>query len=67
LGDVPIVPGKDRDEFPPAVIDNGDGGHSIRPIAPGDNRGAGAAIGNQMRPLPDGTPIIIKPINVPGR
>jgi hypothetical protein len=65
LEDEPRVPGMDRDEFPPAVLDNGNGGNSVRPIAPGDNRGAGASIGNQLRGVPDGTPVIITPINVP--
>ena len=65
LKDEPTVPGRDRDEFPPAVLDNGQGGHSVKPISPGDNRGAGASIGGQLRGVPDGTPVIIVPRNVP--
>jgi hypothetical protein len=65
LKDEPVVPGKDRDEFPPAVLDNGSGGHSVRPIPPGDNRGAGSSIGHQLDGVPNGTPVVVKPINVP--
>jgi RHS repeat-associated protein len=57
------VPGKDRDEYPPAVFKEGGSGSSVRPINPSDNRGAGASIGNQIKGLPDGTKvrIIVKP------
>jgi hypothetical protein len=59
------VPGLDRDEFPPAMLDNGSGGHSVRPIGPGDNRGAGSSLGHQLDGVPNGTSVIVKPINVP--
>jgi len=52
---VECKPGLDRDEFPPAVLDTGGEGASVRHIPPGDNRGAGASMGQQMRKLPDGT------------
>ena len=50
----------DRDEFPPAVINTGDK-VSVRHISPSDNRGAGAYIGFQIKALPDGTWVSIKP------
>jgi RHS repeat-associated protein len=59
LAGVPTKKGKDRDEFPPAVINNGGGGQSVMHIDPGDNRGAGASLGAQMRNLPDNTRVII--------
>ena len=54
------VPGKDRDEYPPAMFQEGGQGASVRPISPGDNRGAGACIGSQCRGLPEGTQVILK-------
>lgn len=54
------TPGKDRDEYPPAMFKEGGSGSSVRPISPSDNRGAGACIGNQCRGLPDGTRVNIK-------
>ncbi|HEV7238563.1 MAG TPA: RHS repeat-associated core domain-containing protein [Thermoanaerobaculia bacterium] len=55
------VPGKDRDEYPPAMFKEGGQGSSVRPINPKANRGCGAAIGNQCRGLPDGTKVEIVP------
>ena len=57
----PVVPGSDRDEYPPARFGEGGRGASVRPIDPRDNRGAGACIGAQCRDLPDGTRIRIVP------
>jgi hypothetical protein len=48
------TPGKDRDEYPPAMFEEGGKGSSVRPVSPSDNRGAGACIGAQCRSLPDG-------------
>jgi hypothetical protein len=53
-------PGLDRDEYPPAMFSEGSQGASVRPIAPGDNRGAGACIGAQCRGLPDGSRVEVK-------
>ena len=53
------TPGMDRDEYPPAMTGEGGAGSSVRPVTPGDNRGAGACIGGQCHGLPDGTEIII--------
>ena len=49
----------DRDEFPPAMFQEGGRGASVRHINPADNRGAGACIGAQCRTLPDGTRVRI--------
>ena len=51
--------GLDRDEFPPAMFQEGGRGASVRHINPADNRGAGACIGAQCRTLPDGTRVRI--------
>lgn len=60
LKGIPTEPGKDRDEFPPAVIDT-KSKVSVRHISSSDNRGAGSSIGKQIKNLPDGTPVIIIP------
>lgn len=44
----PLQPDYDRDEYPPAVAEEGGEGSSVRYIDPGDNRGAGASQGNQL-------------------
>jgi len=67
LKNEPKAVGLDRDEFPPAILDNGGAGHSVRAIAPSDNRGAGSSIRHQLDDVPNGTPVIVKPINVPPR
>ncbi len=56
----PTRPGLDRDEVPPAVFREGGRGSSVRYLTPADNRGAGAAIGNQIRDVPDGGLVIIR-------
>ncbi|WP_438041128.1 NucA/NucB deoxyribonuclease domain-containing protein [Sorangium sp. So ce128] len=53
------VPGKQLDEYPPAMFREGGSGASVRPVSPADNMGAGACIGNQCRGMPDGTRIRI--------
>src|SRR5690606_9108906 len=53
------VKGMDRDESPPAVFKEGGAGSSVRPIPPGDNRGAGGSLGGQLRDVPDGCTVII--------
>ena len=47
---VPTKPSMDRDEMPPAMF--AEGSQSVRHIPSGDNRGAGASIGNQLRNQP---------------
>jgi len=51
--------GLDRDEFPPAMFQEGGQGASVRHINPSDNRGADACVGAQCRGLPDGTTVRI--------
>jgi RHS repeat-associated protein len=53
--------GTDRDEYPPAVTKEGGTGASVRNIPASDNRGAGAAMGNQIRNVPNGGTIRIVP------
>ena len=54
LKGVPTVKGKDRDEYPPAMFQEGGTGASVRPIDPSDNRGSGACIGAQCRDVKNG-------------
>ena len=63
LRDHDTVPGRDRDEYPPAVFKEGGSGSSVRPINPSDNRGSGSTLGHQIKDLPDGTRvrIVVKP------
>lgn len=56
-------PGLDRDEFPPAMFQEGGAGASVKHIKSSDNRGAGACIGAQCRGLPDGTSVQIKVVD----
>jgi hypothetical protein len=44
----PTRPGYDRDEYPPAMSDEGGAGADVRYIDPSDNRGAGSSMGNQL-------------------
>jgi filamentous hemagglutinin len=61
-GNTPTQPGKDRDEYPPAVAKEGGKGASVRHTEPKDNRGAGASMGNQMKKFTDGAKLAIKTI-----
>ncbi|MBK7717164.1 MAG: hypothetical protein IPI38_17430 [Gemmatimonadetes bacterium] len=47
------------DEYPPAILNTGGTGASVRYVTPSDNRGAGASIGNQLRQVPDGSYVSI--------
>ena len=62
---LPSMPGKDRDEFLPAVLDPSGGRVSVRLISSKDNRSAGGQIGGQLKGVKDGTTVIVIPINVP--
>ncbi|MEI4482810.1 MULTISPECIES: NucA/NucB deoxyribonuclease domain-containing protein [unclassified Phyllobacterium] len=56
-GRFPREPGKQPDEYPPAMFLEGGAGASVRNITASDNMGSGASIGNQLRPptrYPDG-------------
>ena len=63
LKGVSTQPGKDRDEVPPAVINNGGNGSSVKHIDYSDNRGAGSSIGWQIQGLPNGTNVTLKTSN----
>ncbi|MGR3966873.1 filamentous hemagglutinin N-terminal domain-containing protein [Pseudomonas sp. 910_23] len=63
IGGLPKVPGKQLDEYPPAMFKEGGTGASVRPISPKDNMGAGACIGNACRGLPDGEKVRIKVVD----
>ena len=54
------VPGKDLDEYPPALFSEGGAGASVRAIKSSDNRGSGAYMGNKLRKYPDGSKIRIR-------
>ena len=62
LKGVPVVPGKDRDEWPPAVSKEGGSGASVRHISPTDNRGFGSFLGRVIKKLglPDGTKVRLR-------
>jgi len=60
LSGVESEPGKQRDEYPPAMFKEGGTGASVRSIDPHDNMSAGAYIGNCCRSLPDGSKVEIK-------
>jgi uncharacterized protein RhaS with RHS repeats len=59
LKGIPTISGKDRDEFPMAIFDEGGTGASVRPIASGDNRSVGSAIGGALRGQESGTRVKI--------
>jgi hypothetical protein len=63
LKDHPTKPGKDRDEYPPKMFQEGGRDASVRPISPADNRGAGASVGQQLRKYPDGTKVKIEVVD----
>jgi RHS repeat-associated protein len=63
LKGTPKVPGHDLDESPPAVLRQPGDPVSLRPIVPGDNRSAGAQIGNQLTGVSNGQQVIIEIIN----
>ncbi len=53
-GRFPREPGMQPDEYPPAMFLEGGAGASVRNITAGDNMGAGASMGNQLRKYRDG-------------
>ena len=57
LKGIKTIPGKDRDEFPPAMFKEGGKGADVRHISPSDNRGAGASMSHQLKGYPDGTKV----------
>ncbi|MBS4769970.1 DNRLRE domain-containing protein [Carnobacteriaceae bacterium zg-ZUI240] len=53
------IPGKDLDEYPPAMFAEGGKGASVRPINKSDNRGSGSSMGHQLRGFDNGTKVFI--------
>jgi filamentous hemagglutinin len=53
IGGYEKVPGKQVDEYPPAIFREGGCGASVRAIDPRQNMGASACIGNACRGLAD--------------
>lgn len=51
LRGIPTRVGKDRDEYPPAMFEEGGAGASVKYIDPADNRGAGSSMGHQIKAL----------------
>lgn len=49
------IPGKDLDEYPPAMSREGGIGASVRGINSSDNRESGSSAGDQLRGYPNGT------------
>jgi hypothetical protein len=59
LAPYPPRTGFDRDEYPPAMSDEGGAGADVRYIDPSDNRGAGSTMGNQLEDWCNGQPFRI--------
>jgi hypothetical protein len=56
---VKTKPGLDRDESPPAVFAESEGG-SVRHVPSGDNRSAGGQLGSQLKGVPNGAKVVIR-------
>jgi RHS repeat-associated protein len=63
LDGIPNIPGKHRDEYPPAMFKEGGSGSSVKIIKPRDNMACGAHIGNQCRALKDGAKVRIEVVD----
>jgi len=63
LRGTPTRSGADRDEYPPAMFEEGGNGSSVEHINPSDNRGAGASISNQCRSVRNGGKVSITVCN----
>jgi len=59
-GGIQKVPGKQLDEYPPAMFKEGGSGASVRAINSSENMSAGACIGNACRGLANGDKVRIK-------
>jgi hypothetical protein len=60
LDGIPTRDGYDRDEVPPAISREGGAGADVRYVPSADNRGAGAAMGEQLEPYCDGQAFRLK-------
>jgi hypothetical protein len=63
IGGLPKVPGKQLDEYPPAMFKEGGAGASVRAISPKNNMGVGACIGNACRGLANGEKVRIRVVD----
>lgn len=59
LRGIPTAPGQDRDEYPPAMFEEGGKGASVKHIDSSDNQGSGSSMGTKLRGLPKGTKVKI--------
>jgi deoxyribonuclease NucA/NucB len=59
LRGIATAPGKDRDEFPPAICLEGGKGADVRLVPAKENRSEGAWMSGQLAKWPDGTRIRI--------
>jgi hypothetical protein len=60
LSGIATEPGKDRDEYPLAMFEEGGFGASVKHILSADNQAAGASIGKQLTGVPNGARVLIK-------
>jgi hypothetical protein len=59
LRGIPTRPPLDRDEYPPAMFQEGGKGASVKYINASDNQGSGSSMGSALRGLPKGTRVKI--------
>ncbi|WP_371496743.1 hypothetical protein [Kitasatospora sp. NBC_00374] len=60
LRGIPTAPPKDRDEYPPAMFQEGGKGASVKYISDSDNRGSGSAMGSALHGLPHNARVRIR-------
>ena len=63
LKGVPTIESLDRDEYVPAVFEQGGAGSHIEHIPPRDNRGSGSFLGHKLDGLNDGDWVELVPID----
>lgn len=61
LRGIPTLEGFDRDEYPPAVAEEGGEGASVVYVDSSENRSGGAVMSRQLRPFCDGQAFIMEP------
>jgi len=60
LHGIPTKKKYDRDEYPPAMFEQGGTGASVKYVLASDNRGTGSSIGNQLQDFKNGTKVKIE-------
>jgi hypothetical protein len=60
LHGIKTIKGKDRDEYPPAMFEEGGESASVKHINSSDNRGSGSCIGRQCQDLNDGDKVLME-------